>query len=145
MEHPGNVMLDPEGTEVAFAGMSASARDLGRIGQMLLQRGRWDGQQIIPEQVVDQLIRGGSTEAFKAAGMEKFRPGWSYRDQWWVNPQAPRSFAAMGAYGQRLYVFPDDDLVVVLLSSHPQPIAALVDVPQLVALRRLTEALRSQR
>ncbi|BDI06249.1 serine hydrolase domain-containing protein [Sphaerotilus microaerophilus] len=145
MEHQGNVMLDPEGTEVAFAGMSASARDLGRIGQMLLQRGRWDGQQIIPEQVVDQLIRGGSTEAFKAAGMEKFRPGWSYRDQWWVNPQAPRSFAAMGAYGQRLYVFPDDELVVVLLSSHPQPIAALVDVPQLVALRRLTEVLRAQR
>lgn len=51
----------------------------------------------------------------------------------------------MGAYGQRLYVFPDDELVVVLLSSHPQPIAALVDAPQFVALRRLTEALRAQR
>lgn len=145
MEHEGNVMLDPTGVEVAFAGMSASARDLGRIGQMLLQRGRWDGQQIIPEKVVEQLILGGSTEAFKAAGMEKFRPGWSYRDQWWVNPQAPRSFAAMGAYGQRLYVFPDDDLVVVLLSSHPAPIAALVDAPQLAALKRLTELLRAQR
>ena len=145
MEHEGNVMLDPVGTEVAFAGMSASARDLGRIGQMLLQRGRWDGQQIIPEKVIDQLIRGGSTEAFKASGMEKFRPGWSYRDQWWVNPQAPRSFAAMGAYGQRLYVFPDDELVVVLLSSHPQPIAALVDGPQLAGLKRLTESLRAPR
>lgn len=145
MEHEGHVMLDPTGVEVAFAGMSASARDLGRIGQMLLQRGRWDGQQIIPEKVVEQLIRGGSTEAFKAAGMEKFRPGWSYRDQWWVNPESPRSFAAMGAYGQRLYVFPDDELVAVLLSSHPQPIAALVDAPQLHALKRLTELLRSPR
>jgi CubicO group peptidase (beta-lactamase class C family) len=50
MEHEGNVMLDPLGTEVAFAGMSASARDLGRIGQMLLQRGRVGEQQIIPGQ-----------------------------------------------------------------------------------------------
>ena len=40
MEHEGNVMLDPLGTEVTFAGMSTSLRDLGRIGQMLLQRGR---------------------------------------------------------------------------------------------------------
>jgi CubicO group peptidase (beta-lactamase class C family) len=143
MEHQGNVMLDPEGTEVAFAGMSASARDLGRIGQMLLQRGRWDAQQIIPEQVVDQLIRGGSTEAFKAAGMDTFRPGWSYRDQWWVNPQPPRSFAAMGAYGQRLYVFPDDELVVVLLSSHPQPIAALVDPSHARAFAALIDLLGS--
>jgi CubicO group peptidase (beta-lactamase class C family) len=47
------------------------------------------------------------------------RAGWSYRDQWWVNPQAPRSFAAMGAYGQRLYVFPDAQMVVVMFGSHP--------------------------
>jgi CubicO group peptidase (beta-lactamase class C family) len=45
MEHDGNVMLDPVGTEVAFAGMSASLRDLGRIGQMLLQRGRVGGSR----------------------------------------------------------------------------------------------------
>lgn len=144
MEHEGSVMLDPSGTEVAFAGMSASLRDLGRIGQMLLQGGRWEGRQIVPEAVVQQLIQGGSTEAFKAAGMTH-RPGWSYRDQWWVNPQAPRSFAAMGAYGQRLFVFPDDELVVVLLSSHPQPVAALIDRPQLEALRRLTAYLRTLR
>jgi CubicO group peptidase (beta-lactamase class C family) len=48
----------------------------------------------------------------------------------------------MGAYGQRLYVFPDDEMVVVLLSSHPQPIAALVDGPQTRALKVLTETLR---
>jgi hypothetical protein len=141
MEHDGNVMLDPVGTEVAFAGMSASLRDLGRIGQMLLQQGRVDGQQIIPASVTQELARGGSVEAFKAAGISG-RPGWSYRSQWWVNPNAPRSYAAMGAYGQRLYVFPDDEMVVVLLSSHPQPIAALVDGPQTRALKVLTETLR---
>ncbi len=126
MEHDGSVLLDPLGTEVAFAGMSASLRDLGRIGQMLLQRGRVGDRQIIPAAVVDELIRGGDTRAFEAAGMPN-RKGWSYRSQWWINPNPPRSFAAMGAYGQRLFVFPEADLVVVLFGSHPQPIAALID------------------
>ena len=140
MEHDGNVMLDPVGTEVAFAGMSASLRDLGRIGQMLLQRGSVAGRQIVPVSVVDELIRGGDVRAFESSGMPH-RSGWSYRSQWWVNPDAPRSFAAMGAYGQRLYVFPDDDVVVVLFGSHPQPIAALIDPPHRRAFVALIAAL----
>lgn len=141
MEHDGNVMLDPVGTEVAFAGMSASARDLARIGQMLLQRGRVDGRQIIPASVVDDLVRGGDPRAFEAAGMPH-RKGWSYRSQFWVNPNAPRSFAAMGAFGQRLYVFPDHELVVVMFGSHPQPVAALVDIPHQRAFAALIDHLK---
>lgn len=136
MEYDGSFMLDPLGTEVSFAGMSASLRDLGRLGQMLLQRGRLGEQQIIPASVVDELIRGGDPRAFEAAKMPH-RPGWSYRAQWWVNPQPPRSFAAMGAFGQRLYVFPDHDTVIVMFGSHPQPVAALVDIPH----RRAFDAL----
>ena len=126
MEFDGNLMLDPAGTEVAFAGMSASARDLARIGQMLLDCGRVDGEQIIPEQVVDDLMKGGDVRAFEAGGFVE-RKGWSYRSQWWVNGQTPRSFGATGAFGQRLYVFPDADVVIVLFGSHPLPVSALVD------------------
>lgn len=140
MEYDGDIMLDPVGTEVTFAGMSASLRDLGRLGQMLLQHGRVQGQQVIPASVVDELIRGGDVKAFEAAGMPH-RPGWSYRSQWWVNGNAPRSFAAMGAYGQRLYVFPDDDMVVVIFGSHPQPIAALIDPSHQRAFKALIKAL----
>lgn len=140
MEHDGNVMLDPVGTEVTFAGMSASLRDLGRIGQMLLQRGRVGDRQILPERVVEELIRGGDVRAFEAAGMPH-RKGWSYRNQWWVNPDPPRSFAAMGAYGQRLYVFPDHELVVVMFGSHPQPVAALIDPSHQRAFAALIDAL----
>jgi CubicO group peptidase (beta-lactamase class C family) len=121
--------------------MSASARDLARIGQMLLQRGGVRSRQIIPAAVVDELIRGGDVRAFEAAGFAH-RKGWSYRSQFWVNPNAPRSFAAMGAFGQRLYVFPDHELVVVLFGSHPQPVAALVDIPHQRAFAALIERLK---
>jgi hypothetical protein len=142
MEHDGNIMLDPVGTEVTFAGMSVSLRDLGRVGQMLLQRGRVGADQVIPERVVDELIRGGDVRAFEAAGMPH-RPGWSYRSQWWVNPNPPRSFAAMGAYGQRLYVFPDHEMVVVMFGSHPQPIAAMIDPSHFRAFEALIKLLGS--
>jgi CubicO group peptidase (beta-lactamase class C family) len=144
MEHEANVMLDPAGTEVAFAGMSASLRDLGRIGQMLLQRGRVGGAQVIPAPVVDELARGGDTQAFTYAGIAH-RKGWSYRSQWWVNPQPPRSFAAMGAYGQRLYVYPDDETVIVTLASHPLPVAARIDDVQRQGFEALLRHLRQLR
>ena len=144
VEYDGSLMLDPLGTEVSFAGMSASLHDLARVGQMLLQRGRVGEQQIIPASVVDELIRGGDPRAFEAAKMPH-RPGWSYRAQWWVNPQPPRSFAAMGAYGQRLYVFPDHDTVVVMFGSHPQPVASLVDLPHKRAFDALLAKLQTSK
>ncbi len=140
MAHDANVMLDPAGTEVAFAGASASTRDFARIGQMLLQGGKVGDDQVIPAAVVDDLIRGGDTQAFEGSGFPA-RAGWSYRSQWWVNPNAPRSIAAIGAFGQRLYVFPDADLVVALFGSQPQPIAALIDPQHLRAFDALIQHL----
>ena len=143
MEHDGNVMLDPSGTEVAFGGVSASVRDLARLGQMLLQRGRVGREQVIPASVVDDLARGGDVRAFEAAGMPH-RKGWSYRSQWWVNPNPPHSFAAMGAFGQRLFVFPEAEMVVVVFGSHPQPIAALVDPSHQRAFTALIQRLSAR-
>lgn len=126
VEQDGDFLLDPVGTEVAFAGLNLTARDLARVGQMLLQRGSADGQQLLPPAVIDDLIRGGDTEVFKKGGFAT-RSGWSYRSQWWVNPQEPRSIAALGAFGQMLYVFPDAELVIAKFSSHPQASNSLTD------------------
>ena len=128
MEQDAYMMLDTAGHEVTFAGMNATARDMARLGQMMLQRGQWQGQQLVPAAVVDELAKGGDTKAFEIGG-PKTRKGWSYRSQWWVNPSttAPRSFAAMGAYGQMLMIFPDHDVVIVKLGSHPASLSAVTD------------------
>lgn len=122
MEYDASMMLDPAGTEVAFAGISATARDLARIGQMLLDGGRVNGYQILPSSIPADLAKGGDQAAFEAGAPGA--KGRSYRNQWWVSHQSPRSFSAIGAFNQRLMVFPDDGLVVVLFSSHPRPTAA---------------------
>lgn len=142
MEQDAYTLLDPTGQEVTFAGMNASARDLARLGQLLLQRGKWKGEQLIPAAVADDLARGGSTKAFQAGGFAT-RAGWSYRSQWWVNPGSPRSFGAHGAFGQMLYVYPDDDVVVVKLSSHPNPVSATTDPIHQRAMAALLAHLRA--
>jgi CubicO group peptidase (beta-lactamase class C family) len=147
MEADASLMLDPQGTEVAFAGMSATARDLARLGQLMLHGGRLDGRQILPAAAVDTIAAGGSTTAFAAGGyaaMNPARSGWSYRAQWWHNPQTPRSFGAYGAFGQRLVVLPDDDLVVVLFGSHPNPMAGAVDPLHLRAFAALAHHLKDR-
>lgn len=144
MEHEAHIMLDPVGTEVAFGGMSASLRDLARLGQMLLQEGRANGQQIIPKRVVHELAQGGDPKAFEAAGMAH-RKGWSYKHQWWINPASPRFFAAMGAFGQRIFVFPEADVVAVMFSSHPHPSSAIIDPLHLRGLRAVIDHLQTAR
>lgn len=111
-------LLDPVGTEVAMGGFNATLRDLGRLGQLMLNKGELGGRQIIPREVVEEIMAGGDREAFAKAGM-KTRLGWSYKDQWWVTHNENGAFMAMGVYGQRLYVDPKAKMVIVKLGSHP--------------------------
>ena len=145
-EHDAHIMLDPLGTEVCFAGMSATARDLARLGQCLLDQGRFAGHPVLPPSVVETLLRGGDPRAFAAGGYPEACParrGWSYRSQWWVRQTAPRLLSATGAFGQRLFVLPDDDMVVVLFSSHPSPLSSVIDPVHFSALDALARHLRS--
>lgn len=147
-EHEASLMLDLQGTEVSFAGLSACARDLARVGQLLLQGGRWQGRQLLPASVVADLLQGGDPAAFAAGGFPQINPareGWSYRSQWWVRPAPQRLLCATGAFGQRLMVAPEDELVLVLFSSHPSPLAAAIDPLHFRALEALARHLRSAR
>lgn len=139
MEADASLMLDPTGTEICFAGLSATTRDVARLGQLLLQRGQHGGAQLLPAAVVDDLVRGGSSQAFAQGGFVANNPareGWSYRSQWWVDPRRG-FFAAMGAFGQRLFVCPEHNAVLVFFGSHPQPVAARIDELQLPAIHTL--------
>lgn len=144
-EQEASLMLDLQGTEVSFAGMSACLRDLARLGQLLLDGGLCNGQPLLPAAVVADLLRGGDPLAFAAGGHAELNParrGWSYRSQWWVRGAPQRLLCATGAFGQRLFVLPDDDLVVALFSSHPSPLAAAIDPLHFGALESIARHLK---
>ena len=117
-EQDAYLTVDATGTPFAGGGLNTGLRDLARFGEMLRQNGRFNGQQIIPKAVVDDIRRGGSREAFAQAGYSLL-PGWSYRNMWWVTHQPDSAFMARGVHGQRIYVNPQAAVVIVRYASHP--------------------------
>jgi len=88
-----------------------STRDLAQVGQLMLQKGRWNDVQIIPEKWVHE-----STQSYSDAGS---RGGYGY--MWWVAVDGELfphvslpdgSYAARGHRGQYLVVIPEWELVV---------------------------------
>ncbi|MEZ5651247.1 MAG: serine hydrolase [Burkholderiaceae bacterium] len=115
-EEDGDLMLDPVGTGEVGGGLSVTLRDLARFGEMVRNRGRVGGDQVVPEAVIDDIRRGGDREKFEHAGYDIFA-GWSYRNQWWVSHDGVGAIRGLGIYGQQIYVAADAGLVVARFGS----------------------------
>jgi CubicO group peptidase (beta-lactamase class C family) len=107
-------VASPYGRPLAFAGLRLAPRDLMRIGQMLLDGGRWNGRQIMP--------RGWVRAALASHVATGNGPGAGYGYQFWTGHVAHggRSLAfaaAVGNGGQRLFLVPDLDLAVAITAG----------------------------
>ena len=118
MEQDGFFTVDSIGTPFAGGGLNAGLRDMARFGQMMLDGGRFEGQQIVPGRVIDSICEGGSQAAFEAAGYATLQ-GWSYRSMWWISHNKHGAFMARGVHGQSLYVDPAAHVVIARFASHP--------------------------
>ena len=139
-EQDGYLIVDPEGTAFAAGGFNLALRDLARFGEMMRLGGRFNGQQIVPRAVVDEIRRGASTEDFAKAGYETMA-GWSYRDMWWVSHNAHGAFMARGIHGQAIYVDPKAEMVIARFGSHPLASGINFDPTTLPAFDALAEHL----
>ncbi len=100
------------GSPHAAGGLRLRPRDLAKIGQMILQHGSWNGTQIVPAAWIDEAT------APHLMGEALFFYGY----QFWlgrslVNGQEIQWPAAVGLGGQRLFIVPSLDLVVVVNSG----------------------------
>ena len=110
--------VDSTGAEFAGGGLNVTLRDLARFGEMMRLDGRYNGTQIVPKAVVDDIRRGGDRAKFAGAGYATL-PGWSYRTMWWVSHNDHGAFMARGVHGQALYIDPAAEMVISRLASHP--------------------------
>jgi CubicO group peptidase (beta-lactamase class C family) len=85
-------------------GLRLRPRDLAKIGQLVLQHGAWSGKQVVPASWIDTA----TTPQLKTSGT------YSYGYQFWVGRSGSVHWvAARGLGGQRLFIVPELDLVVV--------------------------------
>ncbi|MBS1737219.1 MAG: serine hydrolase [Bacteroidetes bacterium] len=118
MEQSAYYQVDALGTAFAGGGFNAGLRDLARFGELILNKGKWNGRQIIPAAAIADIEKGGSKEAFAKSGHPLLK-GWSYRDMWWITENKHGAFTARGVYGQTIYIDPVAEMVIVRLASQP--------------------------
>ncbi|MCK1501203.1 serine hydrolase, partial [Bradyrhizobium sp. 188] len=106
-EEDGYLVVDPAGMPSASGGLYASLRDLARFGELIRREGEWDGKQLLPAPVLDDIRHGGDPAKFKS---ERLR-GYAYRSQWWVSHNELGAVEARGIHGQRLYIAPGAEMV----------------------------------
>lgn len=135
--------VDSIGTPFAGGGLNTGLRDLARFGEMLRNDGQFNGQQIVPKAVVDDIRHGGDKAAFAKAGYGLLQ-GWSYRNMWWVSHNPDGAFMARGVHGQSIYVDPKAEMVIVRYASHPMAGNAANDPVTLPAFDALAQYLLKQ-
>ncbi|SDM28993.1 hypothetical protein SAMN05661010_03851 [Modicisalibacter muralis] len=141
MEQSAYYQVDAHGIPFSGGGLSAGLRDMARFGQLILNEGRWHGEQIIPQEAVADIRQGGSQEAFKKSGHPKLK-GWSYRNMWWITHNADGAFAARGVHGQTIYIDPTANMVIVRFASHPVAANSANDPISLPAYQAVADYLK---
>lgn len=116
--HDGYYQVDGAGIAFAGGGFNCNLRDAAMFGEMIKNNGFFNGKQILPAQVITDIKKGGSKEAFAKAGYKDLK-NWSYKNMWWITHNADGAFAARGVHGQTIYIDPLAEMVIVRFASHP--------------------------
>lgn len=112
----------PEGIGMGGGGTRYRSRDLARFGQLVLDGGRWQGQQLVPQDYIEAMVRAQAATA----------DGSDYGYQWWglkleVRGSSRTVWAMSGNGGNYVFVLPEHRAVAVVTSqafnrsfAHPQ-------------------------
>jgi CubicO group peptidase (beta-lactamase class C family) len=143
-EFDADITVDSHGNPLADGGISATLRDVGRLGLLALRRGRAAGAQVIERSWFDDTIAGAPDGAAAFAAGDSAAghpPGAHYRNGWWVSEPARPAFNAAGIHGQHVFVHFPSRTVVVKLSSWPDALSAPLRRATVAAVAAITDHL----
>jgi CubicO group peptidase (beta-lactamase class C family) len=104
-------MSSPQGVSSGGWGLKLRTAEIARFGQLYLQRGKWQGRQLVPEtwiaQATSRQVSNGSNPA------SDWEQGYGY--QFWRTKHG--NYRGDGAFGQYCVVIPEQDAVIVITSG----------------------------
>jgi CubicO group peptidase (beta-lactamase class C family) len=102
-----------DGMEKAYCCFNSNAPDFARLGQLYLDSGKWNGQEIIPAQYVAEAVVPAPLNDVEGKKVD------NYGYHWWIVPDynGHYIFYARGILGQYIACIPDQHMVVVRLGS----------------------------
>ena len=117
MEDSAYFILDDVKDEFALGGLNATLRDYAKFGLLYLQNGRWNDNQIISKQWIED---SHSTDGIHLVPGERETSSnpWGYGYQWWIPGFPDTDYTASGVYNQYIYIDPLSEIVIAKTSSN---------------------------
>ena len=102
----------PRGRDLGFSGLHTTTTAIAHLGQLYLQRGRWNGRRLLGEEWIADATRS------HVDNPDEPNPDWrqGYGFQFWMSRHGYRGD---GAYGQFCLVLPEQDLVLAITADTP--------------------------
>ena len=110
-------IADKTGTDMALGGLNATLRDFSKFGQLYLNEGSWDGEQIVPKSWVVKSHTPDAPHLMPNAG-DLSSSEWGYGYQWWIPGDPLTDYTAHGIFNQFIYVDPVSNVVIAKTSSN---------------------------
>jgi CubicO group peptidase (beta-lactamase class C family) len=111
--------VDTRGINCGGWGLRLKTEDMAKFGQLFLQKGKWNGKQVLPASWVEEATTLKIYQAPDAPQSRKDSSDWlqGYCYQMWRCRH--NCFRADGAYGQYIIVMPDQDAVIAITCETP--------------------------
>lgn len=104
---------DTEGLGTPGYGLCMSAEDMAKIGLLCLNKGIFDGKQIVSSCWIEEMTKPKAVESDYFRGMD-------YGYLWWIIDRKKNIYSAIGNSGNVIYVNPEKDIVIAV-SSYFKP------------------------
>ena len=117
MEDDAFFIVDNNGVEMALGGLNATLRDYAKFGELYLNRGMWNSEQVVPASWVDASHTTDGPH-LKPGESELSSSPWGYGLQWWVPGFPDTDYTASGVYNQYIYIDPLTNVVIAKTSSN---------------------------
>jgi CubicO group peptidase (beta-lactamase class C family) len=102
----------PEGINTGGFGLNIRTEDIAAFGQLYLQKGMWEGRQLVPEAWVEEATK---FQVANAGSTVDWQQGYGF--QFWRCQH--NAYRGDGAFGQFCIVMPDQDAVLAMTSGMP--------------------------
>jgi len=116
-EHDAYWLKDEEDMEMALGGLNATLRDYAKVGRLFLNKGNWNGTQIVPANWVKESTTMDAEHLLPTSN-NSAHPGTGYGYQWWIPEGEDGEFWARGVFNQYIYINPTTRTVIVKNSAN---------------------------
>ena len=118
MQDDAFYLTDKQEVEMSLGGLNVTLRDMAKFGQLYLNKGNWNGKQVVPAEWVSNSTVPLDKHVQPNAGDQFTSDAWGYGYQWWIPGPGVSDYAAHGIYNQFIYVNPESGVVIAKTSSN---------------------------